>query len=412
MEKREYWSRKTNPITGAKFEKFREYLDVCHNGNMDVDSMIDSEYGNEFARIQDLRFRLEEDPLGPQAQECYASLGLWAEMNEAEDYYTRWLALIPRTIQKGKRYPLVVANHGGGNAIETDLFSFGLPQIAGKEEFFVVYAQNTNWKNLAHILDIVEQKYPVDAERIYMVGYSQGGYQTTSALFRMPDRLAAVAPCGNDVFRTYDNFNVPYTIEEYVRLKRVCVPVIQVVGACEASFFVPVNDWHPRKDWGRTVSGEPYVNPRRADERDPTRIKGGIRPFSAMPTPPVGKDKRIWMINRLNLRMDTLGCAPRNPERCIGYKDTPEDELHHVLGFYGDREEIRTYYGYKHYMLDILDECGRDVFRYVVVENNGHWPPVMMGQFVWDFFQQFRRDVTTGELVLDSYKGGGPIDRL
>ena len=122
MEKREYWSRKTNPVTGAKFEKFREYLDVCHNGDMDVDGMIDSEYGNEFARVQDLRFRLEEDPLGPQAQACYASLGLWAEMNEAENYYTRWLTLIPRTIQKEKCYPLIVANHGGGNAIETDLF--------------------------------------------------------------------------------------------------------------------------------------------------------------------------------------------------------------------------------------------------------------------------------------------------
>lgn len=403
MHGREYWSKSTNPETGEKFERFLEYIKVAHNGYMDIDGFLDSEYGNVFAGIQDVRFRLEEDPQGPRATEYYESLGLQMWMHDDEDYYTRWMMLVPRTLAAGKRYPLVIANHGGGNAIETDEFAFGLPQIAGKESFMVLYAQNTNWQNLLQLLEKAQQQYPVDPERVYMAGYSQGGYQTSSALLRIPERLAAVAPCGNDIFRTYDNFNIPYTQGEYDRLKTACVPVIQVVGQCEASFFVPVNDWKPRKNWGYDVGGEPYVNPRKNNTLDPTRIKGGPRSFSAMPVPPEGTDKHQWMIQRLNMRMELLGCALRDPETCIGYLNTPQDTLHHVLGFYGDQEEIRTYYGYKHYMLQINDNRNWPVFRYVAVENSPHWPPVMMGRLIWDFFKQFRRDSCTGKLMFDPY---------
>lgn len=404
MHNREYWSRKTNPIDGEKFEEFLEYIKTAHNGSMDVDGFLDSPYGEEFAKIARLRFSLEEDSQGEKAMAWYEAHGLRMKMHEDEDYYTRWMMLFPKDVVPGRRYPLIIANHGGSNSIETDEFSFGLPQIAGTEGFAVLYAQNTNADRVEHLLCSAMEKYPIDPERIYLAGYSQGGYQVTSTLLRMPGRFTAVGPCGNDIFREWDNFNVPYTAEEYRALKEAMVPVIQIVGACEASSFVPVNDWSPRKDWGRSVSGVLYNDPRRNDDLDPTRIKGGHRAFSDMPTPPEGRDKHEWMIERLNKRMDSLHCRARDVETCLGYLDTPEDELHHVLGFYGDRERIQTWYGYKHYILDIDNEEGMPAFRYVAVENSPHWPLVMMGKLLWEFFRQYRRDTTTGKVLVDPYR--------
>lgn len=408
MSRLDYWSEETNPETGKKFEAFLRYLRTAHNGNADIDALIDSPYGEELAKNLQTRFTYEGNSMGEAALEYYRSIGLKKEMFENEDYYTRWVLLTPLEMYtkkgKNKKYPLVFYNHGGSNAIETDEFSMGLQQIAGKEKFMVAYLQNTNWQNTDRVFGIIAEKYPLDKERVYMFGYSQGGYQTTSTYFRIPEKFAAVAPCGNDIYRTYDNFNVPYTEEETARLKEVFIPFMQVVGACEASSFAPVNDWKPRKDWGIEVSGETFVDSRRDDSRDPTRIHGGRRRFSDMPVPPDGEDKHEWMIKRLNMRMDTLGCEPRDAEKCISYLNTPEDELHHVVGFYGDKEEIAEYFGYKHYIVDIWNKDKINAFRYVVVENSPHWPPVMMARLVWDFFKQFRRDSLTGKIVADEYK--------
>ncbi len=408
MKGLEYWSLDTNPETGEKFQAFLGYLRVAHNGNADIDSFIASEYGEALAEILQTRFLYEEDPMGENTLEYFKSLGLKKEIHEDEDYYTRWEILTPLAMYeekgKNKKYPLVIANHGGSNAIETDEFCFGLPQIAGKEGFMVAYLQNTNWENTDRVLGLIAENYPLDEERVYITGYSQGGYQATSTYFRIPEKITAAAPCGNDIYRTYDNFNIPYTEEETARLKKTFVPFMQIVGCCEASSFVPVNDWKPRKDWGIEAGAEPYINPRRDDSRDPTRIIGGRRRFSDMTVPDPGVDIQQWMISRLNMRLDTLNCEPRKQEQCISYLHTPEDELHHILGFYGDKERIETYYGYKHYIADIWNRDGIHAFRYIAVENSPHWVPVMTGPLVWDFFKQFRRDKQTGKIVEEVYK--------
>ncbi|TBL76324.1 hypothetical protein [Paenibacillus thalictri] len=404
MQKTDYWSTKTNPDTGEKFESELSYLRVAHNGYADIDAFIDSEYGEAYAKLLELRFKYEEAPMGEAVLAYYRSLGLKKEMFEDEDYYTRWALITPLEMDEegkaGKKYPLVFVNHGGFNSIEQEEFGCGMPHVAAKEKIMVAYLQNTNWENTERVLNIIAGKYPLDTERVYMTGYSQGGYQVTSSYFRIPERFAAVAPCGNDIYRDYDNFNVPFTKEETEHLKETFVPFMQIVGTCEASSFAPVNDWQPRKNWGKERDAEPYTDPRRDDMRDPTRVIGGKRRFSDMPEPPEGVDKHEWMIDRLNKRMYTLGCEPRDAKTCISYLNTPEDELHHVLGFYGDAESIHLYHGYKHYTLDIWNKAGVHAFRYVAVENAPHCWPVMTGQLVWDFFKQFRRDRETGNIVM------------
>lgn len=123
-----------------------------------------------------------------------------------------------------------------------------------------------------------------------------------------------------------------------------------------------------------------------------------------MPEPPEGADKHQWMMERLNKRMDTLNCEHRNPDICIGYLQDEKDELHHVVGFYGDKEEIQLHYGYKHYIVDIWNRDRIHAFRYVVVENSPHAWPVMAAEMTWEYFRQFRRDVVSGKIVMDRYQ--------
>lgn len=122
-----------------------------------------------------------------------------------------------------------------------------------------------------------------------------------------------------------------------------------------------------------------------------------------MPTPPDGVDKHEWMLKRLNQRMSSLGCAPREEARCIGYLENADSELHRIVGFYGDREREERILGVSHWIVDIDDEDGLNAFRYVVVENAPHAWPVTAGQLGWDFMKMYRRDTRTGRIVVDEY---------
>lgn len=107
--------------------------------------------------------------------------------------------------------------------------------------------------------------------------------------------------------------------------------------------------------------------------------------------PAPGEDAARWAVNRVNQRLELLGCAPRDIERCLQYANKPQDEFHHLLGIYGDREDICYYHGWKHYCLDIDNPEGKNMFRMIVVENFPHWQSVMMAELCWDFFRRFHR---------------------
>jgi pimeloyl-ACP methyl ester carboxylesterase len=407
VERRSRWSRKSNPETGAKLEAELEYLRLAHNGGADIDLFIQSEYGDAYADALELGHRFEEDPTGLAIEEYYRSLGLRRQMFENTDYYTRWLLITPLEMEteaaKGRRYPVVFVNHGGFASISADEFIAGFPDIAASERVIIAMLQNTNVDNTLRVLDRLIELFPVDAERVYLVGESQGGYQATSTYFRAPERFAAVVTCGNDIWRDWDNVNTRFTENEVANVTETFVPFAQVVGQFEASSFAPVNDWAPRKDWGREPMLTPYRDPRRNDDVDPTRNANGPRRFSNQPEPPSGMDKHEWMLTRLNNRMASLRAAPRDPATCIGYLDGADTELHRVLGFYGDRERTESILGARHWIADIDNEDGLLAFRYVVIENAPHAWPVTAGALSWDFMKQYRRDTATGRIVVDEY---------
>jgi hypothetical protein len=412
----EYWSRQTNPKTGAKFESFRYYLENGNNGGMDVDDYISGAHGEELVKRLEKRFAYEEDIMCKDAQEFYGSLGLKAEIFNAEDYYERYILFTPLAMYtsegKSKKYPVVFSHHGGGSSIEHDIFSTWYIGIAGKENFMVIYLQNTNWQSMDQKLAKIAQKYPVDLERVYVSGFSQGGFQTSAASYRIPQKLAAIAPCSNDMFRWMDYFDVPYTDEELNQYRELLVPFFQMVGQFEPAWYAPVNNWKPRRTFGVLKSPDTYIDPRKNEDLDPTRIHGSKgyvdadhqadKPKWGMghpPSPPPGADVHEWAMGRVNKRMWLLGCEERDVMRCIGYENSPDDEFHHIVGMYGDKEEIETYFGYKHYVINIWNKDGINAFRFVVVQNNPHHQALMMAKMAWDFFKKFRRDSVSGKII-------------
>jgi predicted peptidase len=116
----------------------------------------------------------------------------------------------------GKSYPLVVWLHGGdqgGSDIEKVRTS-GLPKLieGGKEFPFLVFSpQNPSEELLypiekvgAALEDVVAQ-HRVDRSRIYVIGYSRGGFGAWALAQQFPERFAAIVPIAGGGNRHYLN---------------------------------------------------------------------------------------------------------------------------------------------------------------------------------------------------------------
>jgi predicted peptidase len=140
--------------------------------------------------------------------------------------------LVPSDLNSGEKCPLVVLFHGSGergddnekqllNGVER----FAKPESQAEHPCFVLVPQCplyldgqpimwTGEREKVHLLELapepaaplqtalellfmVEGKYPVDPDRVYITGISMGGFATWEALIRYPQNFAAAIPvCG------------------------------------------------------------------------------------------------------------------------------------------------------------------------------------------------------------------------
>lgn len=121
----------------------------------------------------------------------------------------QYLCYLPKDYPgtNGQRWPLVLFLHGAGER-GTDLQRAAvhgpLKQVRRGQEFpFIIVAPHCPadqiWENepLLQLLNHVEQKFAVDAHRIYLTGISMGGYGTWQLGLRHPGKFAALVPiCG------------------------------------------------------------------------------------------------------------------------------------------------------------------------------------------------------------------------
>jgi predicted peptidase len=120
------------------------------------------------------------------------------------DYYL----FTPKSFQPKarKKWPLILFLHGASprNGSLPKVKRDCIPQILEQQhsfEFLLVAPhcpKNTWWvaesERLNALLDELIDKYPVDTQRIYLTGWSMGGYGTWSLAADYPRRFAAIAP--------------------------------------------------------------------------------------------------------------------------------------------------------------------------------------------------------------------------
>jgi predicted peptidase len=146
---------------------------------------------------------------------------------EYKDEVFKYRLLKPEKIEDGKKYPLVLYLHGAAYRGNDNLSQLSYvpalmisPEVREKYPCFLIAPQcraDKRWVEVSwgendsspmkepsdqmqvviQILDRVIKENPVDLDRVYLTGYSMGGYGTWDLAMRMPERFAAVVPiCG------------------------------------------------------------------------------------------------------------------------------------------------------------------------------------------------------------------------
>ena len=107
----------------------------------------------------------------------------------------------------GQQWPLLLFLHGAGERgtnLQLTAFHGPLKRVQQGQDFpFLIVAPQCAtgrlWQNepLLQLLQHVEEKFPVDAKRVYLTGISMGGYGTWQLGLQHPEKFAALVPiCG------------------------------------------------------------------------------------------------------------------------------------------------------------------------------------------------------------------------
>ena len=118
---------------------------------------------------------------------------------------------VPKKLNKEIKVPLVLLLHGGGGT-SISSSAMGMTKIAGREGFIVAYPEgwNKHWNDGRHSEVFAEQdkkiddvkflsaliqslvtKYPVDRDKIFIAGVSNGGFMSQRMAMEKPELFAA-----------------------------------------------------------------------------------------------------------------------------------------------------------------------------------------------------------------------------
>ncbi|MEC9092081.1 MAG: prolyl oligopeptidase family serine peptidase [Planctomycetota bacterium] len=125
----------------------------------------------------------------------------------------RYSMMSPKTLPKGKRFPLIITLHGIGGRGKPNWElnceanqELAKPNLRKKHPCFVLaptVSQAQRWENeplkaLLKLIDKLSTELPIDTRRIYITGQSMGGSGTYNAITKQPKQFAAAAPvCGS-----------------------------------------------------------------------------------------------------------------------------------------------------------------------------------------------------------------------
>jgi len=129
---------------------------------------------------------------------------------------------VPEDARPGKPLPLLVMLHGAGGDADRARLASGFDDYSDADDFIVVYPNGTQAANvpgefswnagaccgvpqrtkvddvafISAVIDEVAAQHPVDASRVYLTGFSNGGMLTYRLSCELGERFAAIAIVG------------------------------------------------------------------------------------------------------------------------------------------------------------------------------------------------------------------------
>ena len=129
----------------------------------------------------------------------------------------------------GKKVPLMLCFHGGGDSAICMATLSGWYKIAHENNFLLVAVENHLNSTATEMMELIEHlkdRYPVDTEKIYSTGFSMGGCKSWDMYQEYPEVFAGVAPMD----ATYDVGLNSYGKEIGTYNTSIIVPVFYAGG--------------------------------------------------------------------------------------------------------------------------------------------------------------------------------------
>ncbi len=104
--------------------------------------------------------------------------------------------------------PLVIGFHGGGDSSMYLTYVAGWWEVTHKYDFLFVSIENHQFVTATEARDVIEvlkTRYPIDASRIYVTGFSMGSGKTWDLYQEYPEILAGIMPA-SALFPVYTTF--------------------------------------------------------------------------------------------------------------------------------------------------------------------------------------------------------------
>jgi len=367
------------PNTASATSTLKDVLRILSTGRqegfsarVDAKAFENSVWGAKTAENWYTYINWAQDPMNPKLVSYWESKGLKKEAyydKEGDndgitgDYYV--YSPIPKNTDTSK-YPLILLFHGGGEpAFQTE--TFGFCDIAAREGIILCSMEQftgqgtTNqekYANLEAILHAVEEKYPVDKTRVYIVGSSMGG---ANAMGCSLTEIKEIAACGvMDQPVSFSTRMFSATDSDVANVKTYGLPMVYVGGLADMYGLYNMHD----KAFFSTAEG--------SEERFITGWNQVMDAFGI-----TGK---------------TLTAASRQ-----AYADNPANKAEYWQGYPFDNVQTinlaNTNTLYKCTM-----NANKDLCLYMV-ENRPHMPSGYDAENIWNFISHYSRDLSTGKSV-------------
>lgn len=312
-------------------------------------------------------FHGENVPMSWSEYECKTGFH-WEDTNNdgPQNLHKQWTSFVPVSAfqeeNRERRYPTVIVLHGGFNP-KSIIDGWGFPQEAAKREW-IVLAPSLELSDLVEEMLIqAEELYPVDPERVYITGFSYGGFMSDRNALERPELFAAAGPCGapigcNDLRQMAHSPEPmrPFDEKKSAHGRRITMPVMNCYGNLDGNRF-------PIFDSGRNADGPVHYQPEE-------------------------------LVNGINFWCEVNDAEPVSLKEVMELRnraDVSAEEQHIGIPLASDCHRTIVADGITNYIGDIRSRDGVVRMRIMCEMNMPHWPAPEMIRQLYDFFEPFSR---------------------